>query len=78
MREKSLGPDHSDTTRSRNNLGVMYHSEGKYEQAEQLLQRALNISEQTLGLEHLDTLNFVLIWRSSMPNRASSSRPSSF
>ena len=60
IREKTLGPDNPDTTRSRNNLSVSYRNQGKYEQAEQLLQQALSISERMLGTEHLDTLNYVI------------------
>ncbi len=50
-----LGPDHPDTVQSLNNLAFLYDSQGKYEQAEPLYQRALAIREKRLGPEHPDT-----------------------
>ncbi len=38
-----------------NNLAELYRSQGKYEQAEPLYQRALAIREKQLGAEHPDT-----------------------
>jgi hypothetical protein len=43
------------TATSLHNLDTLYHKQGKYEQAEPLVARALAISEQQLGLLHPDT-----------------------
>jgi len=51
----ALGPNHPDTATSLNNLAELYHSQGKYEQAEPLYQRALAIREQALGPNHPNT-----------------------
>ena len=48
-------PEHPRTATSLNNLALLYEAQGKYEQAEPLLQRALAIWEQQLGPEHPDT-----------------------
>ena len=37
-----------------NNLALLYKSQGRYEKAKPLLQRALSIMEQSLGGTHLD------------------------
>ncbi len=37
---------------SLNNLARLYHSQGNYEEAEPLYERALVIKEKVLGLEH--------------------------
>ncbi len=37
-----------------NNLGDLYHAQGKYAEAEPLLKRALAIVEKALGPEHPD------------------------
>ncbi len=47
---------HPLTATSLNNLAGLYHAQGKYEQAEPLLVRALAISEQQLGPVHPQTL----------------------
>ncbi len=52
--EKSLGPEHHDTSRSLNNLAGLYRAQGRYADAKPLYQRALAISEKTLGPEHPD------------------------
>ena len=46
---------HPNTANSLNNLALLYHEQGRYAEAEPLLQRALHISEQQLGSEHSDT-----------------------
>ena len=38
-----------------NNLGLLYHTQGKYAEAEPLYLRALAIDEKALGPEHPDT-----------------------
>src|SRR5260221_8799668 len=45
-----------DTAASLNNLGQLYLAQGRYEEAEPLLQRALIICEQVLEPEHPHTL----------------------
>ena len=53
--EQVLGPEHPDTALSLNNLAELYHTQGKYAEAEPLSKRALVIYEQALGPEHPDT-----------------------
>jgi hypothetical protein len=36
IREKALGPDHQDVAQSLNNLASLYHSQGRYADAEPL------------------------------------------
>jgi tetratricopeptide (TPR) repeat protein len=55
IREKVLGPDHSDTAASLNNLAALYGSQGVYNKAEPLVLRALAIREKVLGPDHPDT-----------------------
>jgi len=52
IHERVLGPEHPDTAQSLNNLAILYHNQGKDEQAEPLYQRALAIYERMLGPEH--------------------------
>jgi hypothetical protein len=40
-------------------LGLLYADQGKIAEAEQMYQRTLNGFEQTLGLEHMLTLDMV-------------------
>ena len=55
IREAVLGGEHPDTAVSLNNLAGLYKSQGRYEEAEPLYQRALAIREAVLGGEHLGT-----------------------
>jgi tetratricopeptide (TPR) repeat protein len=55
IREKTLGPNHSDTATSLNNLAVLFRSQRRYEEAEPLYRRALAIDEKALGPDHPDT-----------------------
>jgi len=52
---------------SLNNLGLLYEAQEKYEQAEELFQRALEICRQALGPKHPDTVfsfnNLVRLYR---------------
>ena len=50
-----LPPDHLGIGNSSNSLGLLYLSLAKYQEAMQLLRRALAISESQLGAEHPDT-----------------------
>jgi tetratricopeptide (TPR) repeat protein len=55
IREQQLGPHHPGTANSLNNLALLYRDQGKYPEAEPLLQRALAICEQQLGASHPTT-----------------------
>jgi tetratricopeptide (TPR) repeat protein len=46
---------HPLTAASLNNLALLYQNQGKYTQAESLLQQALTIREQALGPTHHNT-----------------------
>jgi tetratricopeptide (TPR) repeat protein len=54
IREKALGPEHTDVATSLNNLASLYRRQGKYVKAEPMYTRALNIREKALGPEHTD------------------------
>jgi tetratricopeptide (TPR) repeat protein len=53
IREKALGPEHPDVATSLNNLALVHHATGGYEEAKALHERALVINEKALGPEHL-------------------------
>jgi tetratricopeptide (TPR) repeat protein len=55
-REKTLGPEHTDTLESTMNLGVLLQKRGNLEEAEPLLRRALAGQDRTLGADHTATL----------------------
>jgi tetratricopeptide (TPR) repeat protein len=55
IREQVLGPEHSDTTQTLNNLSWLYRKQGKYKEAESLARRALAITERVMGPDHPDT-----------------------
>ena len=54
IREKALGPDHSDVAKAINGLAMCYFSKSEYSKAEPLFQRALSIREKALGPGHPD------------------------
>jgi Tetratricopeptide repeat len=54
--EASLGPDHSYTALSLDNLATVLHDEGDVAGARRLYERALAIRETRLGLDHPDTV----------------------
>jgi tetratricopeptide (TPR) repeat protein len=56
--EKVLGPEDPELATWLNNMATLYHSQGKYKQAEPLYQRALAIAENNLGPEHPSTKTF--------------------
>ena len=58
-REKALGPDHSSTLTTVNNLGVLYADQGCLAEAEKMYNRALAGLEKALGPDHSSTLNSV-------------------
>ena len=43
---------HPDVATISNNLGIMYHKQRKYSQAEPLLLRSMKIRQKALGPEH--------------------------
>jgi tetratricopeptide (TPR) repeat protein len=53
--EDRLGPEHPDTATALNSLAEFYRERGRYEEAEPLYQRALDIAEKVLGPDHPDT-----------------------
>jgi tetratricopeptide (TPR) repeat protein len=53
---EAAGAEHPNTLTSMNNLAVVLSHQGKYEQAEEMHQQALRLSETVLGKEHPSTL----------------------
>jgi tetratricopeptide (TPR) repeat protein len=54
IREKALGPEHSETGAALNNLAAPYRDQGRYAEAEPLYKRSLAIREKALGPDHPD------------------------
>ncbi len=54
-REKALGPEHTSTLDTVNNLGNLYTNQGKLAEAEKMYQRALEGKEKALGPEYTST-----------------------
>jgi CHAT domain-containing protein/Tfp pilus assembly protein PilF len=54
IRERRLGPDHSDVSQAINGLAAIHYYKGEYSKAAPLYQRALAIREKSLGPEHPD------------------------
>ena len=50
--EKALGPDHTSTLLTANNLGNLYRDQGKLEEAGKMYQRALQGFQNALGANH--------------------------
>ncbi|KAI2618440.1 hypothetical protein GGR54DRAFT_605477 [Hypoxylon sp. NC1633] len=55
-RMNTLGKEHPDTLISMNNLGIVLHNQGKYEEAVQIYRETLELMEQVLGKEDPITL----------------------
>jgi tetratricopeptide (TPR) repeat protein len=55
IREKALGPEHSETATSLNNLALLLLELGDLAGARPLFERALTIDERALGPEHPET-----------------------
>ena len=75
--EKALGPDHHNTATTLNNLAELYKSQGKYDEAEPLYERALAICEKALGPDHPETaasLNNLATLREEQSKAASSAK----
>ncbi|OXV05922.1 hypothetical protein Egran_06309 [Elaphomyces granulatus] len=51
--EKALGPDHTSTLETVNNLGILYADQGKLDEAEEMYQRALQGYEKAFSLENV-------------------------
>jgi tetratricopeptide (TPR) repeat protein len=56
LRKQLLGESHPDVASSLNNLAALYDSQGRYTEAEPLYLQALAIAEQTLGVNHPNTI----------------------
>ncbi|KAI2822751.1 hypothetical protein CBS133816_9241 [Aspergillus niger] len=54
--EKALGPDHTSTLDTVNDLGILYFEQGKLKEAEEMFQLALAGLEKALGPDHTSTL----------------------
>ena len=50
-----LGPEHPDTLTAMANLAVTYSKQGKYDEAEELKLKVLDLSQKVLGPDHPDT-----------------------
>jgi hypothetical protein len=55
--EKILGPEHTSTLRTVNNLGNLYVGQGRLAEAEAMYERALAGREKALGPEHMSTVD---------------------
>ncbi|CVL07330.1 uncharacterized protein FMAN_15396 [Fusarium mangiferae] len=54
--EATLGPDHTSTLKTVQNIGNLYKVQGKLREAEKMYDRALKGHEATLGPDHTSTL----------------------
>ncbi|KAJ5335793.1 uncharacterized protein N7506_005729 [Penicillium brevicompactum] len=57
--KKALGPDHTSTLSTVNNLGLLYSDQGKLKEAKEMYQRALAGYEKAVGPDHTSTLDTV-------------------
>ena len=55
IRQKALGPNHSDTAMSLNDFGILLQREGDYAGARSYLELALGIVDGKLGRDHPTT-----------------------
>ncbi len=53
--EKTVGPDHPDTSSTLHVLARLYQAQGRYDEAEPFLTRSLTIDEKVVGTDHPDT-----------------------
>ena len=56
MRKRLYEGDHPDVANSLNNLALLYHNQGRYKEAEPFSLQALEMNQQTLGLDHTSTI----------------------
>ncbi len=59
IQEKLLGPEHPEVAQTLNNLGALYHSQGRLSEAEALYTWALEIYKPSLNLKHPDMMTLV-------------------
>jgi len=52
IRKKVLGDEHPDTAGSYNNMAILYYTMQKYQEAAEMMQKALNIFEMKLPANH--------------------------
>ncbi|PSN58929.1 TPR-like protein [Corynespora cassiicola Philippines] len=57
--EETLGPKHTSTLDTVNNLGLLYTNQGRLDKAEAMYNRALRGYEEALGPKHISTLDTV-------------------
>ncbi len=55
LRQRLLGEEHPDVATTYNNLAELYYSQGRYSEAEALFQKALEIAELSLAVDHPHT-----------------------
>jgi len=58
-KEKAWGPDYTSTLNTVNNLGILYHNQGRLEDAEMMFNRALAGYGKAWGPDHTSTLDTV-------------------
>ena len=56
-KERTVGPEHTSTLITLNNLGVLYQAQGNLAKAEEMFVRARKGYEATVGPEHTSTLD---------------------
>ncbi len=62
IRKKIFGPDHPETTQTKNHLGLLYLARSEYEQARKFFEEALTARETRLGRLHphvITNLNYL-------------------
>jgi Tfp pilus assembly protein PilF len=64
--EEALGPTHTSTLSTVNNLGLLYANQGKLGEAEQMYKRALRGYEEALGDERVQQYRPALITLENM------------
>ncbi|KAI9673080.1 MAG: hypothetical protein M1829_004394 [Trizodia sp. TS-e1964] len=57
--EEAVGPKHTSTLNTVNNLGTLFSEQGKLSEAEKMYQRALQGYEEAVGPKHTSTLDTV-------------------
>ncbi len=67
--EQKLGGEQYATIMARFNLAMLYHHEGRYKEAEHLLQRALKESRRRFGGQHPITLHIVGLYMTVIDTR---------
>jgi tetratricopeptide (TPR) repeat protein len=60
LQEKTLGPEHRETLRTRRNVALTMYKERKYAESEAEGRAVLELKEKVLGPEHPDTLDSMM------------------